>query len=108
MLKWLLVLFPLAVNAQVGEITELRGIGEVVRQDTTDSLTAKLDLDIASYDDVRTGNGRMAIEFLDSSVLRLTEHSKVVIDNYIFDPDPDKSRLAFNMASGTSRLLTGA
>ena len=52
--KWLLVLFPLAVNAQVGEITELRGVGEVVRQDTTDSLIAELELGIASYDDVRS------------------------------------------------------
>ena len=108
MFKWLLIFLPLAAQAQVGEITELRGIGEVVRKDTTDSLTAELELGIASYDDVRTGNGRMAIEFLDSSVLSLTEHSKVVIDNYIFDPDPDKSRLALNMASGTARFLTGA
>jgi len=106
--KWLLVLFPLAVNAQVGEITKLRGIGEVVRQDTTDSLTAELELGIASYDDVRTGNGRMAISFLDDSVLRLTEHSKIVIDDFVFDPDPSQSRLALNMASGTARFLTGA
>jgi len=108
MFKWLLIFLPLAAQAQVGEITELRGIGEVVRKDTTDSLTAELELGISSYDDVRTGNGRMAIEFLDSSVLSLTEHSKVVIDSYIFDPDPDKSRLALNMASGTARFLTGA
>ena len=108
MYKWLLVLFPLAVNAQVGEITELRGIGEVVRQDTTDSLIAELELGIASYDDVRTGNGRMAISFLDDSVLRLTEHSKIVIDDFVFDPDPSQSRLALNMASGTARFLTGA
>ena len=108
MLKWLLIFLPFVAQAQVGEITELRGIGEIVRQDTTNSLTAKLELDISSYDDVRTGNGRMAIEFLDSSILRLTEHSKVVIDNYIFEPDPDKSRLALNMASGTARFLTGA
>ena len=108
MYKWLLVLFPLAVNAQVGEITELRGVGEVVRQDTTDSLIAELELGIASYDDVRTGNGRMAISFLDVSVLRLTEHSKIVIDDFVFDPDPSRSRLALNMASGTARFLTGA
>ena len=108
MLKWLLIFLPLAVQAQVGEITELRGIGEVVRQDTTDSLTAELELGISSYDDVRTGNGRMAISFLDDSVLRLTEHSKIVIDDFVFDPDPSKSRLALNMASGTARFLTGA
>ena len=108
MFKWLLIFLPFIAQAQVGEITELRGIGEVVRQDTTDSLTAELELDISSYDDVRTGNGRMAISFLDDSVLRLTEHSKIVIDDFVFDPDPSKSRLALNMASGTARFLTGA
>ena len=98
----------LAANAEVGFITELRGVGEVVRQDTTASLTAELKLGIASYDDVRTGNGRLAISFLDDSILRLTEHSKIVIDDFVFDPDPSKSRLALNMVSGTARFLTGA
>jgi len=98
--KWLLIFLPLVVQAQVGSITELRGIGEVVRQDTTDSLTAELELGIASYDDVRTGNGRLAISFLDDSILRLTEHSKIVIDDFVFDPDPSRSRLAITMASG--------
>ena len=106
--KWLLIFFPLVAQAQVGSITELRGIGEVVRQDTTDSLTAELELGIASFDDVRTGNGRLAISFLDDSILRLTEHSKIVIDEFVFDPDPSQSRLALNMASGTARFLTGA
>ena len=106
--KWLLIFLSLAANAEVGLITELRGNGEVVRQDTTASLTAELELGIASYDDVRTGNGRLAISFLDDSILRLTEHSKIVIDDFVFDPDPSKSRLALNMASGTARFLTGA
>ena len=108
MYKWLLIFLPLVAQGQVGSITELRGIGEVVRQDTTDSLIAELELGIASYDDVRTGNGRMAISFLDDSILRLTEHSKIVIDDFVFDPDPSQSRLALNMASGTARFLTGA
>ena len=107
---WLLaLLFTGTVNAnEIGEISEFRGNGEVLRQTGGDKLLAELDLNIFSYDDVRTGNGRMAIEFLDSSVLKLTEHSKVVIDNYIFDPDPSKSKLALNMASGTARFITGA
>ena len=60
-------------------------------------------LGILSYDDVRTGNGRIGIQFLDDSVVRLTEHSSLVIDEYIFDPDPSKSKMALNMASGTAR-----
>jgi hypothetical protein len=65
-------------------------------------------LDILSYDDVRTGNGRLGITFLDSSVIRLTEHSKIIIDEYVFDPDPSKSKMALKMASGTARFITGA
>ena len=108
MCKWLLILLAGSLNAaEIGAISELRGIGEITRQNTSDALVAELESDIYSFDDVRTGNGRMAIQFLDSSILKLTEHSKVVIDNYIYDPDPSKTKLALNMASGTARFITG-
>jgi hypothetical protein len=104
---WLLILAGWANALEIGTISELRGNGEVVRQGSTDKLLAEMALDIFSYDDVRTGNGRIAIEFLDSSVVRLTEHSKIVIDDFVYDPDPNKSKLALNMASGTARFITG-
>ena len=105
---WLLILLAGTLNTtEIGEISELSGNGEVSRQDSSDYLIAEVASDIFSFDEVRTGRGRMAVEFVDSSVLKLTEHSKVVIDNYIFDPDPSKSKLALNMASGTARFITG-
>ena len=105
---WLLILFVSTTSAsEIGGISELRGTGEITRVDSSETLTAELDSDIFSYDDVRTGNGRMAIQFVDDSILKLTEHSKVVIDKFIFDPDPSKSQMAFNMASGTARFITG-
>ena len=104
---WLLILAGWANALEIGSISELRGNGEVVRQGSTDKLLAEMALDIFSYDDVRTGNGRIAIKFLDSSVDRLTEHSKIVIDDFVYDPDPNKSKLALNMASGTARFITG-
>jgi hypothetical protein len=109
MCKWLLILLVGSLNAaEIGEISELRGIGEITRKDSSTSHLAELASNIFSFDDVRTGNGRMAIQFLDSSILKLTEHSKVVIDEYIYDPDPSKTKLALNMASGTARFITGA
>ena len=108
MYKWLLIFLPIAANAQIGSISELRGIGEILREDSDDSLVAELELGIASMDNVRTGNGRLSITFLDDSTVSLTERSSVVIDEYIFNPDPSQSRLALNMASGTARFLTGA
>jgi hypothetical protein len=105
---WLLILFVSTTSAsEIGGISELRGTGEITRADSSETLTAELNSDIFSYDDVRTGNGRMAIQFVDDSILKLTEHSKVVIDKFIFDPDPSKSQMAFNMASGTARFITG-
>jgi len=106
---WLLILFSIpAFTTEIGEISELRGNGEITRVNSTNSFTAEIDSDIFSFDDVRTGNGRLAIEFLDSSIVKLTEHSKLVIDEYIFDPDPSKSKMALNMASGTARFISGA
>ena len=105
---WLLALFSLTLDAsEIGGISELQGNGEISRRDSDKALTAELDSDIFSFDDVRTGNGRLAIEFLDDSVVKLTEHSKLVIDEFIYDPDPSKSKLALNMASGTARFITG-
>ena len=101
---WLLVLFPFVANAQVGAISELRGIGEILRQGTDDSLVAELELGIASMDNIRTGAGRLSVTFLDDSVVSLTERSSIVVDEYIFNPDPSQSRLALNKASGTARF----
>ena len=109
MCKWLLILlFTTNAYSEIGEISELRGNGEILRQIGGDKLLAELALDILSYDSVFTGNGRIAIQFVDASIIKLTEHSKIVIDEYIYDPDPTKSKLALNMASGTARFITGA
>jgi len=106
---WLLILFSIpAFSTEIGEISELKGNGEITRVNSSEALTAELDSDIFSFDDVRTGNGRLAIEFLDDSIVRLTEHSKLIIDEYIFDPDPSKSKMSLQMASGTARFISGA
>jgi len=90
--------------ANIGSITELNGEGRVVRDDI---YKASLTLDINSYDNVQTSNGRLGITFLDDSQVRLTEHSELVIDEYIYDPDPSKSKMALTFASGTARFITG-
>jgi len=105
---WLLIgLVSSSLYADIGSISELRGNGEVLRSQNGDKLLAELSLGILSNDDVRTGNGRMAIQFLDDSVIKLTERSRIVVDEYIYDPNPSKSKLALRMASGTARFITG-
>jgi hypothetical protein len=106
--KWLLIgLLSSSIYGEIGEISELRGNGEVLRSQGGDKLLAELALGILSNDDVRTGNGRMALTFVDDSILKLTEHSKIIVDEYIYDPNPSKSKLALRMASGTARFISG-
>ncbi len=91
-------------DANVGNITELNGNGRVVRDIPYD---AALSFGIESFDNVQTSNGRIGITFLDESQVRLTEHSELIIDEFIYDPDPSKSKMSLQFASGTARFITG-
>ena len=101
-----LVLVPQLVNANIGSVTDVFGTAAVFRE--AQENEAILDFNIESYDDVRTAAGRIELKFLDDSILKLTEHSEIIIDEFIYDPDPTKSKLALNFASGTARFITGA
>jgi len=104
--RLLVALLSGSLYADVGSIAELRGIGDVIRQNTTDPLLAELALSIMSYDRVRTGNGRMAIEFEDASVLKLTEQSQIVVTEYVYKQGSKDNKLSLNLVSGTSRFIT--
>ena len=91
-------------DASIGSVTELKGTGRIVRDIPYD---AALSFNIKSYDNVETSNGRIGITFLKDSQVRLTEHSQLVIDEFIYDPDPSKSKMALEFASGTARFITG-
>ncbi len=91
-----------AVN--IGDISELRGNAQIVRNKPLDAF---VDFNIQSNDEAITSNGRMAITFLDDSTVRLTEHSQLLIDEYIYDPDPSKSKMALTFAIGTTRFISG-
>ena len=108
MLLLLCVLFKTTkVQAQavnIGDISELNGSAQIVRDKPYD---ANLEFAIQSNDEAITTNGRMAITFLDDSKVSLTEHSQLIIDEYIFNADPSKSKMALTFGLGTARFITG-
>ena len=110
MLLLLFVLFKTTkVLAQavenIGGISELNGSAQIFRDKPLD---ATLKFAIQSNDEAITSNGRMAITFLDDSKVTLTEHSQLLIDEYIYDPDPSKSKMALTFGVGTVRFLTSS
>jgi len=100
------LLFTTPVLADsIGDIIEQTGLAALTRNQQ--DIDAYVDQEILLYDLLNTGNGRLAIEFLDNSNLRLTEHSRVLIDEVIYDPNPDKSKMVMRFAMGTARFTSG-
>ena len=85
-------------------MSELNGTAQILRDKPYD---ANLRFAIQSNDEAITRDGRMAITFLDDSTVKLTENSQLLIDEYIYDPDPSKSKMSLNFALGTARFITG-
>ena len=74
------------VWASIGEVILHEGNGAVERTNGDKETTSK-ELDIFSYDTVKTGNGKTAIEFIDQTRVDVTEHSKLIIDEFVYDPN---------------------
>jgi len=100
-----LLISATSAAANIGSISELKGKSDVVRQAKPIATAPRLLIE--SMDTVRTGAGRVKIVFVDDSTVSVTEQSKLVIDSFVFDPNPKKSKMALKFASGTVRFATG-
>ena len=91
----------------IGGVSEQSGTPGSIFRTSGEELTAELDTGIQSYDNVETENGRLKIEFVDQTQISLTEHTLIEITEYVYDPDPSKSKMAMNFVAGTARFATG-
>ena len=91
----------------IGGVFEQSGKPGSIIRTTGEELTAQLDTDVQSYDNVETENGRLKIKFVDDTQISLTEHTLIEITEYVYDPNPSKSKMAMNFVSGTARFATG-
>ena len=95
----------LASADPIGDIIESTGSGFLSRNN--DTILSAVDVGVQLYDTAETTNGRMLIEFLDKAELALTEHTRVIIDEIIYDPNPNKSKMVMKMTFGTARFASG-
>jgi hypothetical protein len=59
-------------------------------------------------DAVKTSQGKVGITFADDTRVQVNENSRLVIDDFVYDPKSKTGKLALNMASGTVRYASGA
>lgn len=58
-------------------------------------------------DAIRTAQGKVGITFDDNTKVQVNENSKLVIDDFVYDPKKGSGKLALNMALGTVRYASG-
>ena len=90
----------------IGDVIKHEGSAVVQRTDGED-VESELDLDIFSYDTIKTGKGKVAIGFIDETRVDITQHSKLIIDEFVYDPNTKKGSLSLKSALGTVRYASG-
>lgn len=107
MLKWILVFLLLSTQAaaEIGKVTEMQGSGAITRESTTIESTQGAALE--SMDTVSTENGSMMLEFVDETRVDVTEHSKLVIDDFVYDPKTKSGSLSLTAGLGAVRYASG-
>jgi len=101
-----LLLIPNIAFANVGSFTEINGSGVIKREST--ELTLEKNLGVESMDTVLTENGSGRIDFVDDTRVDITEHSKLVIDEFVYDPNTKTGSLSLKASLGTVRYASGA
>ncbi len=100
-----LLLSPINVQAAVGKVTEQTGPTEIIRDKK--SISANLNTGIEMNDAVSTARAKAQLTFEDKTTVKLTEHSKIVIDDFVYDPKKGSGKLGMKMALGTARYASG-
>jgi hypothetical protein len=62
---------------------------------------------VEMLDAIRTTRGKVGITFQDDTRVQVNENSRLVIDDFVYDPKARSGKLALNMASGTVRYASG-
>ena len=107
--KWttiiLILFYATSLWGSIGNVDKLEGNGVIDRNKT--DITLEQELPIEQYDTVKTGNGKVGILFIDDTRVDVTQHSKLIIDEFVFDPNSGKGKLNLSAKLGTIRYASG-
>lgn len=104
----LLLLIPSMAWANIGSVTELSGsTGALKRNSSTVDISRGTAIE--SNDLVIMGTGsETLIVFNDNSEARITENSRLVIDDFVYDPaKTDAAKVGMRVTLGTVRMASG-
>jgi hypothetical protein len=107
-LAQVLILILLSSNnsfAAVGKVTEQTGPTEIVRN--KNSISAKVGSGVEMNDTIVTAKAKAKLTFEDNTTVNITEQSKLVVDDFVYDPKKGSGKLAMKVVMGTARYASG-
>ena len=104
----LLLLVSVPAFAGVGSISEFKGGGTVKRG--AKATPASKGSNIEKNDTVSTNSqGRFKITFVDATTVNITQNSRLVIDDFVYDGNnKSKGKIGLKLALGTAKYTSGA
>jgi hypothetical protein len=101
----ILVSFSPTSWGAVGRVVEQTGPTEIVRNKR--STPSSVNTTVEMNDTIVTARARARLEFDDKTQVNITEQSKIVIDEFVYDPKQGSGKLAMKMVQGTARYASG-
>ena len=89
----------------VGEIGKIRGSGVLERNGNV--ISGDTGVGVRSMDTAVTAKGTMQIDFVDETRVDITEHSRLLIDEFVYDPQSGQGALGLKASLGTMRYASG-
>lgn len=83
----------------------LTGPTRISRADV--KITGAEGVEVEMMDTIETLESRTGIVFLDDTKVNVTEHSKLKIDSFVYDPGSGKGKIGLKAALGTVRYASG-
>ena len=107
-MRWFIAIFlyPTLAFASVGEIGQIKGSG-VLERGKDVVIEGEAGVGVQSMDTAVTANGTMRIDFIDETRVDITEQSRLVIDEFVYDPANDIGSLSIKASLGTVRYASG-
>lgn len=91
--------------AAVGKVTEQSGPTEIVRDKK--SIPSSVNTGVEMNDTVVTAKAKAKLTFEDNTTVNITEQSKLVIDDFVYDSKKGSGKLAMKVVMGTARYASG-
>lgn len=101
----ILNILSVSVYAEIGNVTSQTKAARITRKG--DKILTEVNTPVEMRDLIETLKGRANIKFIDDTKVSVTEYSKLLIDEFVYNPEKKTGKLSLKAALGTIRYSSG-